>query len=107
MPFNNKNFYQRNFNSIELFNLGLKIFYLILENEQKIEELFRLYLNDHCSTADVQLLMHYFNLSEYESVLKIAMQSAVENTPDATAEAMEEAKKITANLFMDILKKKK
>jgi hypothetical protein len=80
---------------------------LILENSQKIEKLFRLYLNDQCSPEEVKFLRHYFNLGEHEETLKTIIQLELEKPVDADTKAIKTAKEITDRLFKEIKKIKK
>lgn len=77
---------------------------MIQKNFQEIERLFRLYLDDECTQEEMQLLMHYFNLDEYEQVLKTIIQRELEKPDPPDVEKNEKVKNIK---FIAQAKKKK
>jgi len=77
---------------------------LILNNLPEIEKLFKLYLSDQCSSEDVQLLMHYFELDENENALKTLIREEMEKPETTTSSEEEQAKTATDRIFQNIKK---
>ncbi|MFT3910795.1 MAG: hypothetical protein QM737_15365 [Ferruginibacter sp.] len=80
---------------------------MILENSPKIEELFRLYLNDQCTPEQVQSLLLYFKLDKNEAILKQIIAAELEKPDDSSTLSNKKVKAATDRVFKEIQKKKK
>ncbi|MEP7229813.1 MAG: hypothetical protein ABI691_06145 [Ginsengibacter sp.] len=74
-----------------------------MEN-QKIESLFKRYLDDQCSQEEIKLLFQYFDAEENESILKDIIRTEFESSQDINLDANPKTQATLDKIFNDIKK---
>jgi transmembrane sensor len=76
-----------------------------LEEPQKIEQLFKRYLQNRCSPEEIKLLFQYFDAEENESILKDLIRTELESSQDIDFDASPETKEKLEQIFQNMKKK--
>jgi transmembrane sensor len=71
---------------------------------QKIERLFKRYLQNQCSPEEIKLLFQYFHSEENEEILKDLIRRELESTQDMDVHANPKAKETLEQIFQNIKK---
>ncbi len=70
----------------------------------KIEQLFKYYLQNQCSPEDIKLLFQYFDAEKNESLLKNLIKEEFESSQNIDTDANPETKATLDKIFRDIKK---
>ena len=76
-----------------------------MQDPQKIEQLFKRYLQDQCSPEEIKLLFQYFDTEENESLLKDLIRTELESSQDIDIDASPKIKGQLEQIFQEIKKK--
>ena len=71
---------------------------------QKIDQLFKRYLQNQCSPEEIKLLFQYFQSEENEEILKDLIRRELESTQDMDVHANSKAKETLEQIFQNIKK---
>ena len=76
-----------------------------MEQPHNIEDLFKRYLLDQCSAAEIQLLAGYFSTGEHEDILKDIIRSELGSSPETDSEPSPELRERLGKIFLNLLKR--
>lgn len=71
---------------------------------QKIERLFKRYLQNQCSPEEIKLLFQYFQSQENEEILKNLIRTELESTQDMDIHTNPKTRESLEQIFQNIKK---
>ncbi len=76
-----------------------------MESQEEIKELFSRYIANECSVKEVNLLLHYFNFEENETLLKSLIKEELD-APEDLGNIKDSATKTDLENIFDNIKKR-
>jgi len=73
-------------------------------DSQKIERLFKRYLQNQCSPEEIKLLFQYFQSGECEEILKNLIRTELESTQDMDIQTNPKTRESLEQIFRNIKK---